>query len=230
MHLERLVKQADVLKTMDIPPHFRMEGWVYILSNPCMPNILKIGMTTNSPNIRARELSSATGVPAPFKVEAAFYSHEPLEAEKDVHERLSDCRVSDSREFFELDVKEAIHVCSLCCEGMVGEKVESLAVIHDLITFENLDDLNLTALYDDIGISIFGDNLAAAERLIRIGADTLFNIRKKHDVVIVIDGGKAIAIEPDDVQAIRKFEEEQRALINELEANGIYGPQQPVEF
>lgn len=72
MHLEPLTKQVGVLKTMDVPADFRMEGWVYVLSNPCMPGIYKIGMTTTSPEVRARELSSATGVPAPFKVEAAF--------------------------------------------------------------------------------------------------------------------------------------------------------------
>ena len=113
MHLESLTKQADVLTTMEIPSDFRMEGWVYVLSNPYMPQIFKIGMTTTSPESRARELSSATGVPAAFKLEAAFYSHSPLDAEKEIHEALDDWRVNESREFFELDLQEIINVCDI---------------------------------------------------------------------------------------------------------------------
>lgn len=178
MHLDAITKQVGVMTTMEVPQQFRMEGWVYVLSNPCMPGIYKVGMTTTSPEIRARELSSATGVPAPFKIEAAFYTHSPLESEKEVHEVLSEWRVNDSREFFELSLGEIIHACSQSCEAQVGESVESIAVYNDFITFETLGKLNVNSLFDDIGISVFGDKLAAAERLIRIGADTVLNIRK----------------------------------------------------
>ncbi len=37
-------------------------GHIYILMNPTMPGYLKIGMTTRSPEERARELSNSTGV------------------------------------------------------------------------------------------------------------------------------------------------------------------------
>lgn len=228
MHLEPLTKQAGVLTTMDIPSDFRMEGWVYVLSNPCMSGIYKVGMTTTSPAIRARELSSATGVPAPFKVEAAFYSHSPLDAEKEIHEALSDWRVNESREFFELNLEEIIQFCSASCDGTVGEKVEIMAVYHDLITFETLGRINIPDLFDSIGISVFGDKLAAAERLIRMGADTVFNIRKKHGVVIAFHDSNAYAIEPADEQKFKKAQEEREAHNAELKTQGIYGPQQPV--
>lgn len=230
MHLEAITKQVGVLATMDIPSDFRMEGWVYVLSNPCMPGIYKVGMTTTSPEVRARELSSATGVPAPFKIEAAFYSHSPLDSEKEVHEALSEWRVNESREFFEIELEEILHACSLSCEARVGEKAESLAVSHDFITFETLGKISIPELFDDIGISIFGDKLAAAERLIRIGADTVFNIRKKHGVVIAIQDSNAYAIEPADEQALRKYREEYDSLQAEYAAQGIYGPAQPAEF
>ncbi|MDQ2256451.1 GIY-YIG nuclease family protein [Enterobacter soli] len=230
MHLEPLTKQVGVLKTMDVPADFRMEGWVYVLSNPCMPGIYKIGMTTTSPEVRARELSSATGVPAPFNVEAAFYSHSPIDSEKEVHEALSEWRVNESREFFQLDLEEIIHACSCSCECQVGEKAEYIAVNHDFITFESLSKINIPDLFNDIGISVFGDKLAAAERLIRIGAETVFNIRRKNGVVIAVHNSNAYAIEPADEQELRKAMKEYQAHKLELEELGIYGPEQPVEF
>lgn len=230
MHLDAITKQVGVMTTMEVPQQFRMEGWVYVLSSPCMPGIYKVGMTTTSPEVRARELSSATGVPAPFKIEAAFYTHSPLEAEKEVHEALSEWRVNDSREFFELPVEEIIHACSQSCEAQVGENVESIAVYNDFITFETLGKLNVNTLFNDIGISVFGDKLAAAERLIRIGADTVFNIRKKHGVVIAMHDSNAYAIEPADEQELRKRREEYESFQAECESQGIYGPTQPVEF
>ncbi|HBQ2342243.1 GIY-YIG nuclease family protein [Escherichia coli] len=230
MHLDAITKQVGVMTTMEVPQQFRMEGWVYVLSNPCMPGIYKVGMTTTSPEVRARELSSATGVPAPFKIEAAFYTHSPLESEKEVHEVLSEWRVNDSREFFELSLGEIIHACSQSCEAQVGESVESIAVYNDFITFETLGKLNVNSLFDDIGISVFGDKLAAAERLIRIGADTVLNIRKKHGVVIAMHDSNAYAIEPADEQELRKHREEYESFRAERESQGIYGPKQPVEF
>lgn len=230
MHLDAITKQVGVMTTMEVPQQFRMEGWVYVLSNPCMPGIYKVGMTTTSPEVRARELSSATGVPAPFKIEAAFYTHSPLESEKEVHEVLSEWRVNDSREFFELSLGEIIYACSQSCEAQVGESVESIAVYNDFITFETLGKLNVNSLFDDIGISVFGDKLAAAERLIRIGADTVLNIRKKHGVVIAMHDSNAYAIEPADEQELRKHREEYEFFRAERESQGIYGPTQPVEF
>ena len=77
MHLGEIEKQPDILQSMEIPADFRMAGWVYVLSNEFMPGIYKIGMTTTSPATRAKELSSATGVPAPFKIEAAYHCDDP---------------------------------------------------------------------------------------------------------------------------------------------------------
>ena len=40
------------------------------MSNPAMPGLVKVGFTTDTPDVRARELYT-TGVPLPFKVEFA---------------------------------------------------------------------------------------------------------------------------------------------------------------
>jgi hypothetical protein len=42
--------------------------YVHIMTNPCMPGLIKVRWTLKDPQERARELSRATGVAAPFVV------------------------------------------------------------------------------------------------------------------------------------------------------------------
>ena len=50
--------------------HNLMEGSVYVLTNPAMPNMVKIGKTTRDVELRLADLYS-TGVPLPFECEYA---------------------------------------------------------------------------------------------------------------------------------------------------------------
>ncbi len=167
-HLGEMSVHREVSKTLDLPSDFRTEGWVYVLSNEYMPGIYKIGMTTISPENRARELSSATGVPDQFKIEAAFYSSSPGEDEACIHDYLSEYRINESREFFKCDLNEITDACSEVCLARVGDKVEDLADSFDVICTEKLNELNLDELFESIGIDVFGCKLATAERLIRL--------------------------------------------------------------
>lgn len=57
---------AAVQKSRNTP---KRAGWVYIMTNPAhRDDLVKIGLTTRTPKTRAEELSSSTGVPAPFHV------------------------------------------------------------------------------------------------------------------------------------------------------------------
>jgi hypothetical protein len=83
-------------------------GHVYILTNESMPDYLKIGMTTRTPDDRAKELSNVSGVPTPFVV---AYSVEVVDCEAVeslVHARLGEYRHSKKREFFVLPIDDAI--------------------------------------------------------------------------------------------------------------------------
>lgn len=72
-----------------------------------MPGLLKIGCTTRGVEERVNELNAATGVPAPFLIEAVFPSIAPLEHEARVHEWLGKTRLP-GREFFETDLPDAM--------------------------------------------------------------------------------------------------------------------------
>jgi hypothetical protein len=105
-----------------------MQGYVYFLSNPSMPeDMLKIGMTKHSPEERARALSNNTSVPIPFKVEFAFQVAELSRAEYTVHNALSEYRVSDKREFFQIDIINAVEMASNALERYKVEVID----IHD---------------------------------------------------------------------------------------------------
>jgi len=83
------------------------DGYVYILSNASMPGLLKIGKSRRGGRHRAKEIYQ-TGVPTPFHLEFEIYTPDCDALEMYVHERLYQNRVSNSREFFEIEVSDAI--------------------------------------------------------------------------------------------------------------------------
>lgn len=76
-------------------------GHVYVLRNPAIPGLLKIGMTKRAKlDSRVQELSMSTGVPMPFQVVYSVKTKKPRELECAVHQRLTRWRVNSRREFF----------------------------------------------------------------------------------------------------------------------------------
>ena len=83
------------------------KGWLYCLSNPSMPGLLKIGQTKNEPKIRADQLQT-TGVPLPFKIEFAKFVKDYVKKEKillSLLEQYSN-RINPKREFFKISKEE----------------------------------------------------------------------------------------------------------------------------
>jgi len=80
---------------------------VYILSNPSYPGMYKIGYTTKDIETRVKDLSKATGVPTPFKVEYIFRCLDGLKLEEEVHKYLKEFRTNNYREFFEVKLDYA---------------------------------------------------------------------------------------------------------------------------
>lgn len=85
-------------------------GYVYVLMNPSLKNMVKIGKTTREPEERAKELSAATGIPTPFIVVYSCLFESCTEAESFVHTYLESngFRVASNREFFEIPINMAI--------------------------------------------------------------------------------------------------------------------------
>jgi AraC-like DNA-binding protein len=130
------------------------KGYVYILKNPSMPGLLKIGKTTRSVQQRANELWQ-TGVPTPFEVVSEYYSPDCHELEQSVHQALSAYRISAMREFFAVDEKRADNALGGDLYEQVSLMVEDFLpgctiMESDLV----VDGGELSMLADRCGVSV----------------------------------------------------------------------------
>ena len=82
-------------------------SWVYVLTNPTMPGLCKIGYTKKPPEERVKEVSRGTGVPMPFEIAWAFKCFDGDILEREVHKYLDGYRENVDREFFRIPLEEA---------------------------------------------------------------------------------------------------------------------------
>lgn len=124
-------------------------GYIYVLMNPSLQNMVKIGKTTRTPEERAKELSSNTGVPTPFVVVYSYLFEDCTLAENFVHTYLETkgYRVSSNREFFEIPINEAVDSVIKAKEhfGEFTKKTE----IEDTSELNINETKNLVILYQN---------------------------------------------------------------------------------
>lgn len=77
--------------------------------NQYMPGVVKIGKTTDAPEKRAKDLSSATGVPTPFLIAYYIKVDDCDRFEKQIHQVLEKKRVNENRELFRISSTDAIN-------------------------------------------------------------------------------------------------------------------------
>ena len=78
------------------------------MSNPSFKdNTIKIGISSNDPTQRKKELYS-TGVPEPFKIEYYALVEDYENIEKVVHQELTNKRPNKNREFFNCSIEDAV--------------------------------------------------------------------------------------------------------------------------
>ena len=93
-----------------------MAGVIYVLSNPAMPGLIKIGKTTNDdPKVRMGQLYT-TGVPVPFECEYAVEVNDPGRTERALHQAFAPQRINPSREFFQVEVEQVRAILELIGE------------------------------------------------------------------------------------------------------------------
>ncbi|MBV5309482.1 GIY-YIG nuclease family protein [Chromatium okenii] len=90
------------------------KGFIYICRNMAMPGLLKIGYSVKVPTERVDELFT-TGVPEPFKLEYYCLAENAKRLETQIHQNLSVYRHRADREFFRIELENAIQsIANLC--------------------------------------------------------------------------------------------------------------------
>ncbi|MCQ2338560.1 MAG: GIY-YIG nuclease family protein [Paludibacteraceae bacterium] len=88
-------------------------GFVYILTNPSFrEDWVKIGKSSRPVDVRSKELDN-TAVPLPFEIYATLQTEKYNEVERLVHktiDRLTDLRIRQNREFFNIDPQTAFDI------------------------------------------------------------------------------------------------------------------------
>ena len=88
-------------------------GYVYILTNPSFKDDwIKIGKSSRPVDIRSKELDN-TATPLPFEVYATLKTDKYNEVERLIHktiDRLTDLRIRQSREFFNISPDKALDI------------------------------------------------------------------------------------------------------------------------
>lgn len=105
--------EQKVIPTQNVIPNKenkKCKGFVYILDNPSLEGMVKIGATTKKPSKRCWELSSSTSIPTPFNIVYSQPSMNPFKVESIVHTILDEYRVNKNREFFKVDIDQTINL------------------------------------------------------------------------------------------------------------------------
>ncbi len=98
---------------------------VYVLTNPAMPGLVKIGKTTQSDvSVRMNQLY-ITGVPVPFDCVYAIEVSDCSKVEMALHVAFGPSRINPKREFFKIDVEQAIAILKLLEQKNVTPQVRS---------------------------------------------------------------------------------------------------------
>lgn len=158
---------------------------VYVLSNPAMPGLVKIGHTTQQDvQIRLMQLYGS-GVPFPFKLEFACKVPNPEEVERALHQAFSPNRINPRREFFSIESSQAIAILKLLHVEDATEEVAPAAAAADVeggIAAEQYRARRPNLNFEEMGIPI-------GSRLQSIHGDAM----------VVVVGPRKVRLEDDEL-------------------------------
>ena len=117
---------------------------VYVLTNPAMLGLVKIGKTTQlEVEDRTKQLFS-TGVPVPFDCAFACQVKDAAEVERALHMAFGDHRINPNREFFKIEAERVIAVLKLLkvedITAQLEQTLEADVTAADKQSAQNLKD------------------------------------------------------------------------------------------
>lgn len=109
-----------------------LAGYVYIVSNPSMEGLIKIGHASDVKS-RIHQLNKVIEVPTPFQLEFEEFSNDVRQVVLLIHSELHDARVDIMRPYFSVEVEKAVDIAKNMLHK-VGENplyFQSLFPNHD---------------------------------------------------------------------------------------------------
>lgn len=112
------------------------QGLIYVLTNPAMPGLVKIGKTSRK-EVKQRmfELYS-TGVPVPFECAHAARVNDPDKVEVALHTAFAPNRINARREFFKIEPAQAIAILKLL---EIADDTSEVAKEPELVDSTSID-------------------------------------------------------------------------------------------
>lgn len=150
---------------------------VYVLTNPAMPGLVKIGYTTQlDANTRISQLYT-TGVPFPFDLRFACKVPNAEEVEKALHIAYAPHRVNPKREFFKIDADQAIAILRLLHVEDATQEVEQQPSLLDQQSIAAADQFK--ARRPNLNFEEMGIPIGAELRSVHSGAVAVVVAPKK---------------------------------------------------
>lgn len=117
---------------------------VYVLTNPAMPGLVKVGKTTQLEVEDRMKQLYGTGVPVPFDCAFACQVKDATEVERALHFAFGNARVNPNREFFRLEAERVIAVLKLLkvdeITAQFERQIESDTDVVDMQSAANLKE------------------------------------------------------------------------------------------
>jgi hypothetical protein len=114
-----------------------MPNIVYVLTNPTMPDLVKIGMTDDLKSRMKSLYNSST--PVPFECYFACTVSDMKFIEKSIHDGFDDCRVNPNREFFRIDPERIVSILKMV---MIDDVTPKEDIVDDEADRRSLDNEN----------------------------------------------------------------------------------------
>ncbi len=142
---------------------------VYVLTNPAIPGLVKIGRTSQEDaSTRIAQLYTS-GVPVPFTIEFACRVETADEVERALHIAFSPNRINPRREFFRIEPEQAIAILRLLhVDEATQEVVQQPNEVdqQSLVAAEQMRARRPNLNFEEMGIPVGAELCSAREDIV----------------------------------------------------------------
>lgn len=184
-------------------------GFVYIIINPAMRGLVKIGLTERTPKARAKELRG-TGVPDDFVVVYDELVTDCEAVERRLHQRFDDYRYQPNREFFQIPVREAIRGLMDESDGFIVPRIGANSGVEILPDLKKKYPFYLKPDFHSVKI-VHRDGVVYLESVRYRHAGLRDEVVERTDLAFISDGDREMFL------ASRTPEDSARLFVHQLD-------------